>query len=166
MASTDSLDRVLKTARTRFLTFVPNAHPIQGANTLAQRLGSTATGAGASGKLYIGQAPDPGDYPYGIMRWQGGLTSGDDGGFDIRGVIELSLYNYHRDTEPATSAMMDICEQAWRDWCVLVVNDSIVAQRSYGRSQVPYEAPADRELVCVRALFPLYSTPQYKAGVP
>lgn len=155
--------RVLQTARTRFLTFVPNSHPIQGTNTIAARLG-TATGAGAAGKLYIDQAPDPGAYPYGIMRLTSALTSGDDGGYQIRGVIELSFYSYRRETAPLMSSCMDIAEQAWRDWVALVTNDTIVAQRSYARASVPYEAPADRELVCERALFPFYATPQYKAG--
>lgn len=163
MASTDSQDRIMRTARTRLLTFTPNAHPIQGTNTIAQRLG-TATGAGADGKLYIDQGPDTVSYPYGIMRWVGGFTSRDDGGYNTRGVIEVSFYGYPRSSTGLISSCMDIAEQAWRDWCVLVVNDSIVAQRVYARAQVPYEAPADRELVCVRALFPLYATPQYKAG--
>ena len=165
MASTDSEDRILKTARTRLLTFVPHAHPVLGAATLATRLGSTPSGAGATGKLYIDQSPDPGAYPYGIMRWPpSGLTGGDDGGYNIRRVIELQLYGYPRSSAGSISAMLDVVEQAWRDWCVLVVNDSIVAQRAYGRGIVPYEAPADRELVCGRILLPLYSTPQYKAG--
>ena len=163
MASTDSVDRILKTIRTRLLTFVPNAHPIQGTNTIATRLG-TATGAGASGKLYIEQAPDPLPYPYGLLRELPNLTAGDDGGYQTRFVFELAFFGYPRSSHQLVSSCMDVAEQAWRDWTVLAVNDTIVAQRLYGRATVPYEAPADRELVQVRALLPCYATPQYKAG--
>lgn len=164
MASTDSLDRVLAVARTRLLTFVPNSHPVQGTNTIASRLG-TATGAGSDGKLYKNRAPDNISYPYGVMRFVGIFTGGDDGGYNIRGPIELQFYGYGASMEGLISSCMDVAEEAWRDWCVLAVNDSIVAQRSYGRAPVPYESdPADRELICHRILLPFYATPQYKAG--
>lgn len=162
MANTNTLTQLLTVVRARLLTFVPSVPGGGTTTTLAARLG-TATGAGSDGKLYITQAPDTVTHPYGVMRWVGGFVSGDDGGFQMRGPIELQLYHYGRKNEPTMNGMMDICEQAWRDYVALAVNDSIVAQRMYGRAVVPYEAPADRELVCVRALFPLYTTPLYQA---
>lgn len=164
MPNTDSEDRILKTVRTRLLTFVPvAAHPVGGTNTLRQRLGTTASGAGSDGKLYISQAPDPALYPYGLLRWLPGRTAGDDGGFQTRLQAELMLYHYERKNEPIISAMMDVAAQAWRDYVATATDDTIVAQRITVRGIVPYEAPADRELVCGRMLLPMYATPYYQA---
>lgn len=160
--NTDSLDRLLKTVRASLLAFVPMSHPVGGTATLAARLG-TVPGAGSDGKLYITQVPDNTAYPYGVMRWMSGQAAGDDGGFQLRGTIELQLFHYGRKNEPAVSAMMDVVEAAWRDFVATAVGDTIVAQRASGRMVVPYEPPADRELVCVRILLPLYATPAYQA---
>jgi len=160
--NTDSEDRILTTIRTRLLTFVPMSHPVGGTNTLAQRLG-TASGAGSAGKLYVSQAPDNAGYPYGILRWLTTRVAGDDGGYQERRVAELLLYHYERKNEGIVSAMMDVAAEAWRDWVSTAVNDTIVAQRISVRGIVPYEPPADRELVCGRMLLPMYTTPLYQA---
>lgn len=148
-------------------------HPATGTRTLAQLLG-TATGAGSDGKLYKDAPPDPVTYPYGLIRWSGSLPLGDDGGFQLRASLELELFGYPRSQRASfggvmlnigsgVSAMADVVEEAWRDYVATSVNDTIVAKRMESRITVPYTEPADRELVLIRLILPLYSTPAYQA---
>lgn len=172
MPNTDSADHILATVRTRLLTFVPLTHPATGTRTIAQLLG-TATGAGSDGKMYKNAPPDPVSYPYSLIR-NSSFPNGDDGGYQIRGEIELEFFGFPRTqaanfggvtlgTGVAISAMADIAEQAWRDYVALAVNDTLVAKRIAIRNEVPFTNAADRELVLIRMRLPYYATPAYQA---
>jgi hypothetical protein len=159
MATTSS-DAVLAAIRTRLLTYAP----VSG-STLAALLGTLA-GSGAGGKLYLGKAPDTVTHPYGVMRLIDQPNTGLDGGFMVKGLVELMFFDRPRASHPSTprtlvNAMADRAEEAWRKWSTYSGDGAIMARAVESRFEVPYEEPADVELAAVRLLLPFTASPQY-----
>jgi hypothetical protein len=157
VVSTTSLER---TARTRLLTFVPSS-----ASTLATLLGSTASGAGSDGKLYLNQAPDDVTGFWGVMRLIDYSQQGTDGGFMVRGALEVMLYGRPRSQQSAVERMADVVTEAWNHYSYTeATGRCLVARDVSNRATVPYQAPADRDLVAVRQLLLFMATPSFLTG--
>jgi hypothetical protein len=154
--STSSWSGVLQIVRNRLLTFTPAS-----GSTLATLLGSTSSGSGSDGKLFVGQAPDNLTGAWGIIRIIDAPQQGFDGGFMIRATAELMLYQQGRRNQAAVERMADVATQAWLDWIYSENGAVIASERVASRFTVPYEEPADRELVAVRLLLPFRCVPQF-----
>lgn len=158
--SVASLVSIEQTIRTRLLTFTPLS-----GTTLATLIGSTTGGAGSSGKLYLSQAPDDVTGFYGVMRLIDMPQQGLDGGFMVRGLLELILYGRPRSQQSAVERMADIVTEAWNHYRYTeATGRCLVARDVTNRATIPYEAPADRELVAVRLLLPFMATPSFLTG--
>lgn len=161
--STASWTGVLKIIRNRLLTFDPSA----GGGTLATRLGSTSTGSGSDGKLFLNQAPDDVTSFWAVLRIIDALPSGTDGGFMIKATAELILYGRPRAKMATVEAMADVVMEAWRRWSYDETGGHLSAMTITNRNTIPYTEPADRELCAVRLLLPFRCAPifltQYSA---
>lgn len=155
--ATGSLDAVAGTIRSRLLTYAPPG----GAPTLAERLGTTPTGTGADGKLYLDQIPDDVEWPVGLLSIEGLRTEGDDGGFGIRAQAVLTLRGDQRDQTATIRAMGDVASAAWRHWVDRSADGIIVAQALSARAQIPVNEPALREVVIERLVLPFFCYPAY-----
>lgn len=154
--STSSLTGVLQIIRTRLLSFAPAT-----GSTLATQLGSTASGAGSDGKLYLNQAPDNITGFWGVLRLINAPQEGMDGGLMLRCEAELILYAQGRTNQSAVERMADTVEQAWLWYGYAEVNGTIIAGKITNRFPIPYQPPADRELVAIRLVLPFRTTPQF-----
>lgn len=153
LASTQS---ILQEIRTRLLTFTPAS-----GSTLATLLGSTTSGSGSDGKLFLNQAPDGITGFYGVLRLYDEFQQGMDGGFLLRCQAELILYGRPRAQQGAVERMADVVQQAWLWFDSTQVDGVLIADRTMSRMSIPYEDPADRELVAIRLLLPFRVAPQY-----
>lgn len=160
--STASWTGVLQIARQRLLTFVP---PLSAA-TLATRLGATSTGSGSDGKLFLDMAPDTIDGLWGILRLIDAPVQGFDGGNLIRAQLELMLYGRPRRMAAQVRACADVAQQAWRHYSYTEVNGVFIADAVTSRFTIPYQEPADRELVAERLLLPFRVVPSFLLTVP
>jgi hypothetical protein len=156
--STASLLGVLQILRTRLLSF----SPVSG-SSLATLLGSTSSGAGSDGKLYLNQAPQDLTGFWGILRLIDAPQTGMDGGFLLRCTAELMLYGRPRSQQSAVERMADVAEQAWLNYSYAEISGVIITDRATNRFSVPFEEPADRELVAIRLLLPFRTTPRFLA---
>jgi hypothetical protein len=154
--STSSLVGVLQIIRTRLLSFTPT-----GGTTLAVQLGSTASGAGSDGKLYLNQAPDDVTGFWGVLRLINAPQEGMDGGLMLRCEAELILYGQGRRYQSQVERMADTVEQAWLWYGYAEVNGTIIAGKITNRFPIPFQTPADRELVAIRLVLPFRTTPQF-----
>jgi hypothetical protein len=154
--SLSSMTGALQILRSRLLTFTPAT-----GSTLATLLGSTTSGAGSDGKLYLNQAPDNLTGFYGVLRLIDAPQTGMDGGFLMRCTAELILYGRPRNQQSAVERMADVVQQAWLWYGDTEVNGVLITDRVINRFTIPYEEPADRELVAVRMLLPFRLAPQY-----
>lgn len=151
---------MLQTIRTRLLTFTP-----LGGVTLATLIGSTTSGAGSSGKLYLDQPPDDVTGFYGVMRVIDLPQQGLDGGFMVKGTLELMLYGRPRSQGSAVNRLADVATEAWNNYRYTEsTGRCLVARDVTNRATITYEAPADRELVMVRLLLPFMATPSFLTG--
>ena len=153
--STASWTGCLAIIRNRLLTFTPNG----GGTSLATRLGSTSTGSGSDGKLFHSQAPDKLTSMWGVMRLIDAPVTGFDGGFLIRATAELQLFGRPRKMAAQVESMADVVMEAWNLWSYVEVGGVLIADKITNRFTVPYEEPADRELVQVRLLLPFRASP-------
>lgn len=152
----DSTTAILVAIRERLLTFTPAT-----GDTLATMLGSTTEGAGSDGKLYLAQAPDGVQHPYGLLRLIDLIPQGEDGRYMLRGVTELQFFHRPRRNMALCESYADRASEAWLRW--VSPTDGLSALRVEGRATITYTEPADRELVQVRLLLPFRSTPAYLA---
>jgi hypothetical protein len=153
--STASWTGVIQIARSRLLTFAPTG----GGTTLATRLGSTASGSGSDGKLFIDMAPDKVTGLWAVLRVIDAPIDGFDGGFMIRGQFELIVYGQTRNQAAAVRACVDVCLEAWHRYVYSEVGGSFITSDSTNRFTIPYEEPANRELVAERVLLPFRCAP-------
>lgn len=158
MASTASWTGILQLVRTRLLSFVS----VSGGQTLATRLGSTASGSGSDGKLFLDQAPDDVTGFWAVLRLLDAPRDGADGRLMIKGTFELQLFAHARKNAAAVRAMADLVEEAWHGYVYTEVDGHLSAMGVQNRFPVPYEAdPALRELVQIRMLLDFRCTPQF-----
>jgi len=153
--STATTLAVLREIRSHLLTFTP-----QSGSTLAVLLGSTSTGSGSDGKIFISQAPDNIEGFWAILRLIDYPQQGFDGGFLIRGQAELILYGRGRAQMAAVERMADLVTEAWLRWATNA-SGHISATAIQNRFAIPYEEPADRELVAVRLVLPFRCIPSF-----
>lgn len=154
--STTSTLGVLNIIRSRLLTFVPAS-----GSTLAVLLGSTASGAGSDGKLYLNQAPDDVTGFWAVLRLIDAPPLGFDGGFLLKATCELILYGRPRSQQSAVERMADRVQEAWLNWSYTETGGHVSALDIASRISVPYAEPADRELVAIRLLLPFRCAPQF-----
>jgi len=141
--------------RNRLLTFAPTG----GGTTLATRLGSTSTGSGSDGKLFHDQAPDKLTGLWAVMRIIDAPVTGFDGGFLVRATAELQIFGRPRQMAAQVEAAADVVMEAFNLWSYTEVGGVLIADKVTNRFTVPYEEPADRELVQVRLLLPFRASP-------
>lgn len=153
--STASWTGVELIVRSRLLTFSPTG----GGSTLAVRLGSTASGSGSDGKLFLEQAPDNLTGLWAVLRTIDAPTTGFDGGFMKKGTFELIVYGKPRNQMASVKACVDVVEEAWHNYLYTEAGGHISALDPSNRFSIPYAAPADRELVATRILLPFRCTP-------
>lgn len=154
--STASWTGVQHIIRNRLLTFTPDG----GGPTLRTLIGSTASGSGSDGKLFLNQAPDDLTGFWGVLRVIDAPVQGGDGGFMIKATAELILYGLSRKTQAQVEAMADTVMQAWRKWAYGEAGGTIVSSEITSRFVIPYASdPADREVVAIRLLLPFRCTP-------
>ena len=153
--STASWTGVKSIIRNRLLTFSPTG----GGTTLAVRLGSTSIGSGSDGKLWWDQAPDTTGSMWAIARIIDAPVTGFDGGYLVRATAELQLYGRPRKMAAQVESMADVVMEAWNLWSYTEVGGVLIADKITNRFTVPYEEPADRELVAVRLLLPFRVSP-------
>lgn len=152
--STASWQGVKQIIRTRLLTFTP-----QSGTSLATRLGATSSGSGVDGKLFFSQAPDNLTGFWAVLRIIDAPVAGFDGGFLIRATAELIVYGRPRKMEPQVEACADVAMEAWLNYRYTEVGGVFLADDPTNRFTIPYEEPADRELVAVRVLLPFRVAP-------
>lgn len=153
--STTSWTGVLQIVRSRLLTFAPTG----GGTTLKVRLGSTSTGSGSDGKLFLDQAPDNLTGLWAVLRIIDAPIQGFDGGFLIKATAELIVYGHPRKLASSVRACADVAIEAWHDWLYTETGGVIVASDVTNRFTIPYAEPADRELVAERLLLPFRVAP-------
>ena len=153
--STASWTGVKAILRTRLLAFSPTG----GGTTLAARLGSTSTGSGSDGKLFHDQAPDNLTGLWAVLRIIDAPVTGFDGGFLIHATAELILYGRPRKMAAQVEAAADVAMEAWHDYSYSESGGHLSTQDVTNRFTVPYQEPADRELVAVRLLLPFRVSP-------
>lgn len=156
--STASTLAILQTVRSHLLTYVPSS-----GSTLAVLLGATTSGAGSDGKLYLDHAPDHITGFYGLMRLIDAPVEGWNGGRTMRGLIELHLFGRPASQLAAVNRMADVVAEAWRDYQCSEAGTArcIVARDIQTRTVIPFDLPADREVVLVRLLLPFLAVPQF-----
>lgn len=154
--STATTLAVLREIRSRLLTFAP----MGGGATLATLLGSTASGSGSDGKLFLNQAPDSISGFWAVLRLVDLPQQGFDGGFLLKGQAELILYGRPRRLQSDVERMADLVVEAWLSW-MYTASGHISAMDITSRFTIDYEAPADRELVAVRLLLPFRCAPTF-----
>jgi hypothetical protein len=154
--STATTLAVLREIRNRLLTFAP----MGGGATLKVLIGSTTSGSGSDGKLFLNQAPDNISGFWGILRLIDFPQTGFDGGFLIRGQAELILYGRPRKVQSDVERMADLVTEAWLHWATNA-SGHISATAIQSRFAIPYEEPADRELVAVRLVLPFRCIPSF-----
>jgi hypothetical protein len=153
--STASWRGVELIARYQLLTFAPSG----GGATLRTRLGSTASGSGSDGKLFLGQAPDDVTGLWAVLRTIDAPVEGFDGGYLIRATLEVIFYGRSRNVSAQVEACADVAMEAWHNWSYAEVGGIIIASDATNRFTIPYTEPADRELNAVRLLLPLRCSP-------
>lgn len=153
--STASWTGVKQIIRNRLLTFTPTG----GGSTLRTRIGDTATGSGSDGKLWWDQAPDDATGLWAIARIIDAPVTGFDGGFLIKATAEVIFYGRPRKMAAQVEAMADVAMEAWHDWAYSEAGGDVIASDPTNRFTIPYEEPADRELVAVRLLLPFRCAP-------
>ena len=153
MSDTNSTDGLLQIIRTRILDFVPNSNIVGGdMRTLSTRLGTYTAGGVAVPRLWLEAAPDDVDEQDGVNLW--GLMqiipakqAGDDGGYMLRGMLEVQLFGRPRRSASDLAGMADCVQQALFKW---VHFDSeggyIKVVQGLVRTKIEYQSPADREL--------------------
>jgi hypothetical protein len=124
-----SMTGALREIRTRLLTFTPEAD-----STLATLLGSTASGSGSDGKLFLNQAPDDVTGFWGVLRLIDAPQQGMDGGFLFRCTAELILYTRGRKYHATVERMADVVQQAWLYYSSTQVGGVLIADRTMNRA--------------------------------
>jgi hypothetical protein len=159
MANTGSWGGVEQLIRQRLLTFVSST----GGGTLAQRLGSTSSGSGADGKLFLDQAPDNVTGFWAVLRIITAPPNGADGRLMIKGTAELMIHGKPRAVASTVKGMATLVSEAWLEWSHTEVGGHLSAMDATpSPGLVPYTAdPADRELVTYRMLLDFRCTPQF-----
>lgn len=153
--STATTQAVMREIRYRLLNFTPAV-----GSTLRTLIGSTASGSMADGKIALDQAPDNISGFWGILRLIDFPQQGFDGGFMIRGQAELTLYGRPRKVQADVERMADLVMEAWMHWATNA-SGHISAMAITNRYTIPYEEPADRELVAVRLVLPFRCIPSF-----
>jgi hypothetical protein len=162
--STESTTGIEAVIRTRLLTF----EPLGGATTVADELGSTASGAGQDGNLYWDRAPDNIDrlmldlglpLRWGVMRlknWrdipgqsEGKLTE-----------LEVMLYGRPRSQRATLQGIADRMDQAMVRY-VDAENGVVAASTSTRNTLPPFKEPADSDVVQVMLEYTLRVYPAY-----
>jgi hypothetical protein len=145
---------VVRTIRSRLLTFQPRG----GGATAAARLG-TLTGAGADGKLYLDGVPDSTTYPYSTMSIDWDATDGYSG-YRLGGMLELMTYHKPRAQLAIISPIADCYDEALLEW--VETSGGFFGSRLLSRRTLPpFPEPADRELVVIRQVFSVAVWPEY-----
>jgi hypothetical protein len=153
--STASWTGVELIIRSRLLTFAPTG----GGTTLAVRLGSTSSGSGADGKLFLNMAPDLLTGMWAVLRIIDAPITGFDGGFLIRAQAEVIVYGRPRNQMAAVESCVDVICEAWHDYLYSETGGHISALDPTNRFPIPYVTPADREVCAVRILLPFRCSP-------
>jgi hypothetical protein len=155
--STTSWVGVQQIIRTRLLTFVPTG----GGTTLKVRLGSTVTGSGSDGKLFLNQAPDSvlSSGLWAVLRIIDAPLAGMDGGLMIRATAELMIYGRPRSSQSSVESCGDVIYEAWHNYRHGESGGVIIASDITNRFMIPYREPADRDLVALRLLLPFRCAP-------
>jgi hypothetical protein len=161
MGSTASWSAIEQLIRTRILTFVS----VSGGADFATRIGSTASGSGSDGKLFIDQAPDSvlSSGSWAILRILDAPPNGADGRLMIKGTAELMIHARPRKAAAEVKAMATLVQEAWRGYAYTEVGGHFSAMGSVpAPGMIPYTSdPADRELVTYRLLLEFRCTPQF-----
>lgn len=158
MANTGSWLGVQRLIRTRLLGFTS----ISGGSSLATLIGSTTSGSGSDGKIFLNQAPDDVTGFWAILRVIDDPKDGADGRLMIRATAELQLFGRPRRVQAQVEAMADLVEEAWMNFSHTEIDGHLSAMGVSNRFAVPYESdPADRELVQVRLLLYFRCVPQF-----
>src|SRR5690554_1193233 len=143
MANTASWSGVLRLIRTRLLTFTPDG----GGATLATRLGTTSTGSGKDGKLFLDRAPDNLTGLWAVMRIVDAPHTGFDGGFLIKGQVEVIVYGRpasHPSTASQVRACADVIAEAWQSYAYSEAGGHLSSMAVSNRFPIPYTTePAD-----------------------
>lgn len=144
-ASTEALYKAL---RTRLLTFQALGSPTP------DTLGDSLT------DIWIVQGPDNAEYPYGIMRLQARMRSGEYAGEREEMDLELLLYDRPRAQQYAVEEYADIADQALLRYASS--SAGFVFSGSSERDTIPMNTPiSDREVVAVRCVYHLIVWPQF-----
>jgi hypothetical protein len=160
--STTGLEAVL---RSRLLNF----SPLGNGTTVAQEIGSTASGAGVDGTLYWDRAPDNIDQlmadqelplRWGVLRLKNRRLGGDHGERDLM-ELEVMLYARPRSQKAAMEGIADRMDQA-----MLRYSDrtSGLVGTFPGRSRTtlpPFKEPADGDVVQIMLEYTLVVWPAY-----
>jgi hypothetical protein len=154
--TTATMTAVLNTIKSHLLSFTSAG----GGSTLATLLGSTTSGSGSDGKLFLNQAPDNLTGFWAILKIQDAPQQGFDGGMMIRGQAELIFYAQGRRNQAAIERMADLVTEAWHLWAY-DASGHISAMHITSRFPIPYLDPADRELIAVRLLLPFRCVPTF-----
>lgn len=156
--STTALELAL---RTRLLTFTA----MDGA-TLADTLGTTATGAGSIGALFWEKAPDkmlgPDGLPlkrWGIARLANRRSRGDGQDGELA-ELEVMLFARPRSEKATLEACADCCDQAMLRYAD--TSSGVIGCWGKTRSTLPpLVSPADTEVVQIRLVYTLVLWPAY-----
>lgn len=153
--STASWTGVLQIVRNRLLAFAPTG----GGTTLAVRLGSTASGSGSDGKLFLDMAPDSLTGLWMVLRIIDAPVSGFDGGFLMKPTAEAIVYGRPRKMAAEVRACVDVTMEAWHGWNYSEAGGHLSAMDPTNRFPIPNVEPADREVVAERILLPFRCSP-------
>lgn len=150
---------LLASLRSRLLDF----SRLEG-ETLAEILGSTDTGSGSDGKLYIVQAPDNvttvSPSRWGVMALKNRRTGGTEQ--SARDLIELEvmLFARPRSQQAAMEEAADACDEAMLRYQNL--DADLVGNWGRLRNTLPVMTePADREVVQIRLMYTLVVYPDH-----
>jgi hypothetical protein len=120
-------------------------------------------------RLYVLQAPDDAAYPF--LEWRlvnRSTGAGDDGRFREVADLEVQCHARPRAALPTAEAIMDRVESALLHYSEETPAGLVTVRRMLQRDTLPpFPAPADREVVQIRAVFALTWWAPYRtsAGV-
>lgn len=118
----------------------------------------TRLGGGSSPRLYVEQAPDVVTYPYAVLSWKSAHATEGDAGLQIKGEMEIQVYDRPRGNEWRAQGIADVMQQAMLTWGSAVSGATWAGH--VRRQRVPLAAePADRELVRIIVFVPVTCWP-------
>ncbi len=150
---------LLATLRDRLLNFTRLS-----GSSLAEILGSTATGSGIDGKLYIVQAPDNvttvSPSRWAVMALKNRRTGGTEQSARDMIDLEVMLFARPRSQQAAMEDAADACDEAMLRYQNL--DADLVGNWGRTRNTLPVMTePADREVVQIRLMYTLVVYPDH-----